>query len=166
MPYVSASTWLTTLAQRNRDVGVMFPDIPHLSAEEQRWVGMRAKPNVDYEPTVTDVLRDPLAGSERRMPWEAPMHDAGSGGAHFVPARLNHSYDFWETVVLRDHPQKAQLLSYLKDGVSVFEFLTEPYRGTSRESPYRTDAFPGTSLPNRIPPAHAEFVRTEVAARS
>ena len=66
--------------------------------------------------------------------------------------------------MLRGHPQAAQLLSYLKNGVSVFEFLTEECRGASREFPYRREAFPGTSLPNRISQAHAEFVRSEVAA--
>ena len=48
--------------------------------------------------------------------------------------------------------------------MSVFEFLTEESRGASREFPYRRGGFSGTSLPNRIPQAHADFVRSEVAA--
>ena len=127
-------------------------------------MGTRTKPNVANVPTVTDILRDPLAGSVRRLPWEAQTHDAGVNGAGFVPRRLNYSYDFWDKVGLQNHPQRAQLLSYLKNGVSVFEFLTEAYRGTSREAPYRPDAFPGASYPNRIPKEHAEFVRSEVTA--
>ena len=93
-----------------------------------------------------------------------PTHDAGVNGAGFVPSRLNYSYDFWDKVVLQNHPQRAQLLSHLKNGVSVFEFLTEPYRGTSREAPYRPGSFLGASYPNRIPEEHAEFVRSEVTA--
>ena len=127
-------------------------------------MGARIKPNVANVPTVADVLRDPLTGDVRRLPWEAPTHDAGVNGAGFVPSRLNYSYDFWDKFVLQNHPQRAQLLSYLKHGVSVFEFLIEPYRGTSREAPYRTDAFPGASYPNRIQKEHAEFVRSEVIA--
>ena len=127
-------------------------------------MGTRIKPNVANVPTVADVLRDPLAGGVRRLPWEAPTHDAGVNGAGFVPSCLNYSCDFWDKVVLQNHPQLVQLLSYLKHGVSVFEFLTEPYRGTSREAPYRPDAFPGASYPNRIPKEHAEFVRSEVTA--
>ena len=127
-------------------------------------MGTRTKPNVANVPTVADILRDPLAGSVRRLPWEAQTHDAGVNGAGFVPRRLNYSYDFWDKVGLQNHPQRAQLLSYLKNGVSVFEFLTEAYRGTSREAPYRPDAFPGASYPNRIPKEHAEFVRSEVTA--
>ena len=46
----------------------------------------------------------------------------------------------------------------------MFEFLLSEYRGTSRESPFRREAFQGASLPNRIPPDHAEFVRSEIAA--
>ena len=127
-------------------------------------MGTRTKPNVANLPTVADVLRDALAGKVRRLPWEAPTHDAGVSGANFVPGRLNYSYDIWEKVVLRDHPQKVQLLSYLKDGVSVFEFLAEPHRGTSSEAPYRPGAFPGATYANHIPKENAQFVRSEVTA--
>ena len=127
-------------------------------------MGTRIKPNVANVPTVADVLRDPLAGGVRRLPWEAPTHDAGVNGAGFVPSRLNYSCDFWDKAVLQNHPQRVRLLPYLKHGVRVFEFLTEPYGGTSREAPYRPDAFPGTSYPNRIPKEHAEFVRSEMTA--
>ena len=127
-------------------------------------MGTRVKPNVTNLPTVADILRDLLAGSKRLLPWEEPTHDADVNGAGFLPSRLNHSCDFWDKAVLQNHPQRAQLLSYLKNGVSVFEFLTEPYRGTSREAPYRPGAFLGASYPNRIPEEHAEFVRSEVTA--
>lgn len=97
------------------------------------------------------------------MLW-APMHDTGSGGAHFAPARFDYSYDCWEAVILRDHPQQVLLLSHLKDGLSAFHFFVGKYQGTSTQSPCRPDAFPGASLPNRIPAAHADFVRTKMAA--
>ena len=88
----------------------------------------------------------------------------GGERSGFRPRGLNHRYEFLERVVLRGHPQEAQPLSYFQNGVSVFAFLTEEYRGASREFPYRREAFPGTSLPNRIRQAHTEFVRLEVAA--
>lgn len=66
--------------------------------------------------------------------------------------------------VLRGQPREVQpLFSLLTDGVSAFEFLTEEYRGTSLESPYRPDEPPGASLPHRIWKDHAEFVRSEFA---
>ena len=92
------------------------------------------------------------------------MHDEGVNGADFVPGGLNHHHEVWQRVVFRGHPQAAQLLSYPTNGVSVFEFLTEENRGVSREFRYRREAFPGTSVPNRIPQAHAGFVRSKVAA--
>ena len=115
-------------------------------------------------PTVADVERNPSDGNRARMPWEAPMHDVRTRGADFAPGGLNHRPEFWESVVLRGHPQKAQMLAHLKEGVSVFEVLTPDYRGSSRASPYRRDAFPGALFPNRIPKEHAGFVRSEVAA--
>lgn len=80
--------------------------------------------------------------------------------AEIVPGCLNYSYDFWEKVALRDHPQKAQLLVYHKDGVSVFEVLTELYRDTSRTAPHRPAALSGASCPNRMQKEHADFVRS------
>ena len=65
--------------------------------------------------------------------------------------------------VLWGHPQEAQLLSYLKDGVSTFKPRTEEYQGTAFES-YWCDAFEGALFPNHIPKDHTEFVRSEVAA--
>ena len=45
----------------------------------------------------------------------------------------------------------------------MLEILTPEFRGSSRASPYWRDAFPGASLPNRIPNEHAGFVLSEVA---
>ena len=61
------------------------------------------------------------------------------------------------------HPQEAQLLSYLKNGVNAFKSRTEEYRGTALESDW-CDAFAGASFPNRVPKDHTELVRSEVAA--
>ena len=61
-------------------------------------------------------------------------------------------------------PHEVQLLSYLKDSVTAFGFLTKEYRNISRASPYRRDAFPGGSIPNLIPKVPTDFVRSEVAA--
>ena len=65
--------------------------------------------------------------------------------------------------LLWGHPQEAQLLSYLKDGVSAFKSRTEEDRGTALAS-YWCDAFAEASFPNCIRKDHTEFVRSEVAA--
>lgn len=130
MRSVYTAEWHANLKWRHRDVGHVLPAIPNLCGEERRWVGIRDKRNVDYVSTVTNVLRNPLAGNVRRLPCDAPMHDAVVNGTRLVRGRLNYNCGLWETVVLRDHLQKTPLLSYLADGVSVFEFLTDAYRGT------------------------------------
>ena len=61
------------------------------------------------------------------------------------------------------HPQEAQLLSYLKNGVNAFKSRTEEYRGTALMS-YWCDAIAGASFLNHIPKDHTKFVRSEVAA--
>ena len=54
------------------------------------------------------------------------------------------------------------LVSYLRDGVSVHEFLIASHRGPSVDLPYKADSFPGTVFSNRIPPTHADFVDAEM----
>ena len=51
---------------------------------------------------------------------------------------------------MRGHPQEAQLLSGLKGGASAFEFLTEEYRGTAVDSPYRQDASTPSSYGGKL----------------
>ena len=127
-------------------------------------MGIRPEPPANYVPSIADIEREVTDGLYTRLPWEAPIRDAGPSGDDFVPGGLNHHHEFWEKVVLRGHPQKHQLLSYLRDGVSVFDFLKDEFKGASRSAPYRPEAFPGAAFPNRIPATHAGFVRDEVQA--
>ena len=99
-----------------------------------------------------------------RLPWEAPIRGAGPSGDGFVPGGLNHHHEFWEKVALSGHPQKQQLLSYVRDGVSVFDSLKDEFKGASRSTPYQPEAFPEAVIPKRIPAAHAAFVHDEVHA--
>lgn len=48
--------------------------------------------------------------------------------------------------------------------MSVFEVFNEMYQGTSRQSPFKPEAWSGVSSPNRIAAAHADFVRKEGSA--
>ena len=140
-----------------------LPTAPTLSDEEREWTGERVEPPVAYMPTVADVIRDPMTDSVPPLPWETPIRDAGVGGSKFVPGGINNCAPFWDEVLLRDHPRRDELLSYVRDGVSAFPFLAPEFRGVSRDEPYRPAAFPGEASPNRIPASHADFVDTEVA---
>ena len=113
-------------------------------------------------PSWADILRDPMQGQSRCLPWHAPVWDSGTGGSEFVPGLVRRHVEFWDAVVLQGHPLRDELVSYLRDGVSVHSFLLDSCRGSSTASPYNEKHFPGAVFANRIPPAHAEFVKAEM----
>ena len=63
---------------------------------------------------------------------------------------------FLAKVVLRDHPQNAQLPSYPKDGVSVFESM-QKHMGTRRERLRADWSFRVPHIPNTYQKKYAEF---------
>ena len=68
----------------------------------------------------------------------------------------------WSAANTRDHPLRETLVSYLRDGVSVREFLIASHRGPSVDLPYKADRFPGAVFSNCVPPPHADFVDAEM----
>lgn len=141
----------------------MLPATPTLSTTESEWVSLGGLPAALGEwPTWEDVSRDPMQGPLRRMPWRAPIWDAGADGSRFVPGLLRKHAAFWDEMILPTHHLREPLMSYVRDGVSVHEFLFESHKGASLDSPYNVGKFPGAVFANRIPPAHAEFVSTEM----
>ena len=83
-------------------------------------------------------------------------------GERVVPGLVRKYVEFWDGVVLQDHPLRETLVSYLRDGVSVHEFLIASHRGPSVDLPYKADRFPGAVFSNRVPPMHADFVDAEM----
>ena len=92
------------------------------------------------------------------------MWDAGASGSKFVPGLLRKHAAFWDEVVLPGHHLDEALRSYVRDGVSVHEFLVRSRKGTSVDSPYNGDKFPGGVCADWIPPAHAACVKAEMRA--
>lgn len=141
----------------------IWPAVPVLSREEREYLDSEAMPSgPNTMPSWEDVIRDPMQGPLRRLPWQAPVWHAGEGGSEFVPGLVRRHVEFWDGVVLQDHPLRETLGSYLREGVSVHEFLIASHRGPSVDSPYKVDRFPGAVFANRIPPAHAGFVDAEM----
>lgn len=103
-----------------------------------------------------------MQGPLRRLPWQAPVWHAGEEGSEFVPGILRKHVDFWGGVILQDQPLRENLVSYLREEVSINELLLASHRGASVGSPYKLDRFPGAVFQNRIPPAHAEIVDVEM----
>ena len=92
------------------------------------------------------------------MPLTWPVWDAGADGADFVPGFPSYHLPFWETFILREHPNRDQFLSVLRDGVGLHDMLLPPFRGPSVDQPFNSDRFRGAVFRDRIPAAFAGFV--------
>ena len=122
-----------------------------------------AVPKPSHLPQESDVFRPYTMGDPARMPWHAPVWDAGLAGSKFVPGLPRRHLPFWSEVILKDHPSRDVLLPYLKDGVSLHNLLVPPYAGPSAEQPFQASCFPeGAVFRNRIKPEFEDFVVKEL----
>ena len=79
-----------------------------------------------------------------------------------MPGFVCRHVDFWQDIILQDHPLRCTLASYLREGVGLHDLLLKEYRGQSTDRPYSVGRFPGAKT--RIRPAFASFVDAEVQA--
>lgn len=137
-----------------------MPPVPLLPPDEAEWARTGAFPAAAGGfPPVDEVTRDPMKGDLRRLPWQAPVWDAKG----FVPGFVRAHSGFWKNHILRDHPLRDTLTSYIRDGVDLYDLLLPKYRGTSPLCPYNTDRFPQRIFSNhRWPPEFDRFVDTEM----
>ena len=61
-------------------------------------------------------------------------------------------------VILQGHPLRDEHISFLRDGASVHDFLTDPGRRPPRAFLRKAERFPGALFANLIPPLHVSFV--------
>jgi len=120
-----------------------------LSRNNRAGTGMRPDPSAGHVPTMpTSSVRCPTNAAPGCL--GKSVRDAGLDGQDFVPGRHNHNHAFWEKVVLRDYPQKQQLMSYLHNGspkslkASRGQFHTAPRHSLER----RTLTVSPTNTPN------------------
>ena len=66
-------------------------------------------------------------------------------------------------MLLIDHRDRTTILTWVRDGVSVYEMLVSGVRGLSVEHPFNPVVYPREKLPNRVPDEFREFVAGEVA---
>jgi len=64
--------------------------------------------------------------------------------------------------LLEEHPDRADILPWIKQGVSVLPYLTEHAKDLSMQEPFNKEMFTSSVYPNRIPHEHAQFVDDEV----
>ena len=75
----------------------------------------------------------------------------------FKPANLQEHLQFWEDEILKDHPQKTNLLGWIK-GVKIEEFL-KSFTSTEFQGIKLNSYYPHTqSFPNYVPPEFEEFM--------
>jgi len=104
------------------------------------------------------------AGQPVHLPWHAPVRQAGEGGVDFVPGLPQRQLACWDQVILRDHRERETFLSFLRDGVGVFDMLLPEFRGPPVDQPFDRGRFRGAIFSNRIPPAFRDFVDSEISS--
>ena len=135
-----------------------FPANPVLSSPEAEWAAATFRPRSALK-AVSCSIRSEREGAACTAPWDVPVRV----GDDFAPGGLSREFPFWRYVLLIDHPDRITILTLIRDGVSVYEFLVSGARGLSVEHPFNPVVFPGEKLPNRVRDEFREFVAGEVA---
>ena len=139
-----------------------FPSVPDLPDNEKAWALQSSALVSSALPLWPDALREYAEGGEARLPWAAPVWNAGKDGMDFVPGLPRRHAIFWDQMVLKDHPDRDQFLSFIRDGVGLYDLLLPSHRGPSVDRPYNEDRFRGLVMQNRIPPGFDGFVADEL----
>ena len=85
------------------------------------------------------VMSPEWEGAACTAPWDVPIRV----GDDLVPEGLAGEFPFWRDILLTDHPEGNTMLTWVRDGVSVYEFLLPDARGVSVEQPFHPAVFPG-----------------------
>ena len=156
---MDSSAWRTRLEGKWGKVRLSFPANPVLPSPEAEWAAAAFRPRSALEAVSWDVISPEWEGAAHTAPWNIPVRV----GDDFVPGGLAREFPFWRDVLLTDHPERNTILTWVRDGVSVYEFLLPDARGVSVEQPFNPAVFPGEEMPNRVPEEFHEFVTREVA---
>lgn len=118
---MESAQWLQHLRERHEQVQAVFPPAPALSPEEIEWAAVGAPAPVSVLPTLDDVQQPYTGDPSARLPWHAPVWDAGATGTGFAPGLPSKDLPFWDQFILHEHPQRDQFLSFLADGVGLHD---------------------------------------------
>ena len=135
------------------------PVNPVLPSPEAEWVAATFRPRSALEAVLWDSIRSEWEGAACTAPWDVPVRV----GDDFAPGGLSREFLFWRDPLLIDHPDRTTILTWVRDGVGVDEFLAPGERELSVEHPSNPVVFLGEKLPNRVPDEFREFVAREVA---
>lgn len=79
-----------------------------------------------------------------------------------MPGLARKHTAFWGNVFLGEYPLRDTLISYLRDGEDIHDFLIDSHKGPSSHQPFNLDRFPGEVFSNCIPSAFTDFVDTQI----
>ena len=104
--------WLRHLDHCQACVRPILSSIPQFPVDKRGWVDTWAilHPSPTF-PVWADVFRGPMQWPPRRLPWHASAWQAGAGGSAFVLGLVREHIEFWDEVVLQEHPLRAELIS-------------------------------------------------------
>lgn len=94
---------MSELARRRRLIGIEFVTPPNLPPPKKR-VAKEALEQLTRSSFL--VLAVILARDEG--PWNITFRDSGGSDKQFVPCRLGGSINFWDAIVLKDHPLRCR----------------------------------------------------------
>ena len=151
---------MRALAIRRQAVGVKYPMRPVPSPREEKWADQAFGPQ--RRCAVPSREEGLVLDMNVRAPWDVAFRDPGPSGTSFVPGSLGTCISFWDEVILSRHPQSIRLLSWLKWGVSLHEFLRDEIKGGSRECPFQNSRFTGEVNMNRVLVSFQKFVDDEI----
>ena len=136
-----------------------FPVNPVPPSPEAEWAAATFRPRSALEAVSWDSTRFEWERAACTVPWDAQV----GVGDDFAPGELSREFPFWRHVLLIDHPDRTTILTWVRDGFSVYEFLVPGAGRLSVEHPFNPMFFPGEKLPNRVHDEFREFVAGEVA---
>ena len=115
-----------------KKVRLSFPVNPVLLSPEAEWAAEAFRPRSAREAASWDSISPDWEGAACTARWDVPVRV----GDDFVPGGLSREFPFWRDVLLIDHPDRNTILTSVRDGVSVYEFLLPDARGVSVEKPF------------------------------
>ena len=103
------------------------------SRDQISWCDCYGRPSSSViQKPLTSIL-DVKKGIAKLSAEDVPFRDQD----YFLADELHHHYDIWENI-LEEYDKRAEILGYIKNGVSVFHFFSHfkgDFKGKSHDSP-------------------------------
>ena len=129
-----------------------------LSSLEAGWAAAAFPTRPGLEAASRDYLCPEWDGAAFTVPWDVLFRVEDD----FAPGELSREFPFWRNVLLIDHLDRANMLTWLR-GVSVYELLLPDARRVAIEQRFYPAVLSGEEILNRVLEEFRAFVAGEVA---